>query len=198
MNNVCLIGRLTRDPELRSSNSGMSICRFTLAVDRSRKQPGGPTADFINCVAFGKTGETISQYVHKGNRFAITGHLQTGSYENQQGQRVYTTDVIVDNFTFCESRNEGAGNMGGYQNSGSNNWSNQGSNQSNQDYYGGGFSSQPAYNSYQSPNANSSNNGGYSKPASGSPFGNTGAANDFDSSFDDADGLDIASDDLPF
>jgi len=99
----------------------MTICRFTLAVDRRKsanQQPNQPTADFINCVAFGKTAETIVQYVHKGNRFAITGHISTGSYENQQGQRVYTFEVIVDNFTFIHSRNEGSQSMnGGYSQS---------------------------------------------------------------------------------
>ncbi len=215
MNTVCLIGRLTRDPELRSASTGNSVCKFTLAVDRrvnrQNMQPNQPTADFISCTAFGRTAETIAQYVHKGNRFAITGHIQTGSYDNQQGQRVYTTDVIVDSFTFVEGRNDSSMNMNsgmnnsgfGGQNSGWNqNGGNAGMDQNS--YYGGGFSSQPAYNSYQSP-SNSSYQNPQPKSGSqssygqqgGSPF-SSGSTSDFDSSFDDSDGLDIASDDLPF
>lgn len=189
----------------------MTICRFTLAVDRRKsanQQPNQPTADFINCVAFGKTAETIVQYVHKGNRFAITGHISTGSYENQQGQRVYTFEVIVDNFTFIHSRNEGSQSMnGGYSQSngggygsGNNSWGNSNSASSQDSYYGGGFSSTPAYNSYQSPSASNqgANNTGFGNTNTASPFGSSSSSNDFDSSFDDSDGLDIASDDLPF
>ena len=112
MNNVNLMGRLTRDAELRyASNTEMAIVRFNVAVDRrlskekrmEAENNNQPTADFINCVAFGRTAEVIGQYFHKGNRIAITGHIQTGSYENQQGQRIYTTDVVVDSFDFVES-----------------------------------------------------------------------------------------------
>ncbi|MDU2898403.1 MAG: single-stranded DNA-binding protein, partial [Finegoldia magna] len=112
MNNVSLMGRLTRDPEVRySANTQLANARFSVAVDRrlskekrmEAENNNQPTADFINCVAFGRTAEVIGQYFHKGNRIAITGHIQTGSYENQQGQRIYTTDVIVDQFDFVES-----------------------------------------------------------------------------------------------
>lgn len=112
MNNVSLMGRLTRDAELRyASNTEMAILRFNIAVDRrlskekrmEAENNNQPTADFINCIAFGKTAEIIGQYFGKGNRIAITGHIQTGSYENQQGQRIYTTDVVVDSFDFVES-----------------------------------------------------------------------------------------------
>lgn len=127
MNNVSLMGRLTRDPEVRySANTQLANARFSVAVDRrlskekrmEAENNNQPTADFINCVAFGRTAEVIGQYLHKGNRIAITGHIQTGSYENQQGQRIYTTDVIVDQFDFVESSNSqsNSGNYQGYNN----------------------------------------------------------------------------------
>lgn len=117
MNSVNLIGRLVRDPELRYSQSGTAVLRFTVAVDRKlskdkkdeAERNNQPTADFISCTAFGKTAETISQYVGKGNQLAIEGHIQTGSYENKEGQRVYTTDIIVDGFTFIDARNKSGG-----------------------------------------------------------------------------------------
>lgn len=127
MNNVSLMGRLTRDPEVRySANTQLANARFSVAVDRrlskekrmEAENNNQPTADFINCVAFGRTAEVIGQYFRKGNRIAITGHIQTGSYENQQGQRIYTTDVIVDQFDFVESGNSqsNSGNYQGYSN----------------------------------------------------------------------------------
>lgn len=105
MNRVILVGRLARDPELRTTNSGMSVCRFTVAVDRRGAKEGQPTADFIGCIAFGKTAETINQYLGKGRRIALEGHIQTGSYE-KDGQKRYTTDVIVDRFDFIDSRSD--------------------------------------------------------------------------------------------
>lgn len=105
------MGRLTRDAELRyASNTEMAILRFNVAVDRrlskekrqEAENNNQPTADFINCIAFGKTAEIIGQYFGKGNKIAITGHIQTGSYE-KDGQRIYTTDVVVDSFDFVES-----------------------------------------------------------------------------------------------
>lgn len=117
MNKAILIGRLTRDIDLKYTLSGMAIGRFTLAINRKMtrekrqeaERNNQPTADFIGCIAFGKTAETISQYVGKGNQLGIEGHIQTGSDENKEGQRVYTTDVIVDGFTFIDSRNKDGG-----------------------------------------------------------------------------------------
>lgn len=112
MNSVSLMGRLTRDPELRyTANTQMANARFVVAVNRKLSKEkrqeaennGYPTADFISCVTWGKTAENIGNYFHKGNRIAITGHIQTGSYENKEGTRVYTTDVVVDSFDFVES-----------------------------------------------------------------------------------------------
>lgn len=111
MNKAILMGRLTRDPEIRYSQGQdpMCIARFTLAVDRrQRKQDGQQSADFISCVAFGKIGEFIEKYVHKGTKLAITGHIQTGSYTNRDAQKVYTTDVVLESAEFAESKSSGS------------------------------------------------------------------------------------------
>lgn len=100
INNVVLIGRLTKDPELRfAAGSGTATTRFTLAVNRQFKKD---EADFISCIAFGKTGETIAQYITKGRQLAIKGNVRTGSYEAQDGTRRYTTDVVVEGFDFID------------------------------------------------------------------------------------------------
>lgn len=113
INNVVLIGRLTKDPELRfAAGSGTAVARFTLAVNRQFKKD---EADFISCIAFGKTGETIAQYITKGRQLAIKGHIQTGSFEAQDGTRRYTTDVVVDSFDFIGSSNgENQSNANGF------------------------------------------------------------------------------------
>lgn len=125
MNSVSLMGRLTRDPELRyTANTQMANARFVVAVNRKLSKEkrqeaennGYPTADFISCVAWGKTAENIANYFKKGNRIAITGHIQTGSYENKEGKRVYTTDVIVDSFDFIESNSSSTNTNQGYSN----------------------------------------------------------------------------------
>lgn len=106
MNKVELIGRLTKEPEIRYSQAAepMAIARYTLAVDRRFKKDGEATADFINCVAFGKLGEFAEKYLHKGVKIAVSGRIQTGSYTNKDGQKVYTTDVVVEEQEFCESK----------------------------------------------------------------------------------------------
>ncbi len=105
MNNTSLLGRLTRDVDLSYSQTGVAVGTFTLAVNRKFKSQNGEyEADFIRCKAFKKTAEIIAEYVKKGQQLAITGHIQTGSYQNNEGNTVYTTDVIVDSFTFVESR----------------------------------------------------------------------------------------------
>ena len=114
MNKVILVGRLVKDPDIRYSQGASSTCiaRYTLAVDRKFKQEGQPTADFINCIAFGKLGEFAEKYLHKGVKIAVTGRIQTGSYTNKDGQKVYTTDVVVEEQEFCESKssNQSQGN----------------------------------------------------------------------------------------
>ena len=109
MNKVILMGRLTRDPDVRYSQSGdgsMAVARYTLAVDRrrSRTDSNEPTADFIGCVAFGRSAEFAEKYLHQGTKIAITGRIQTGSYTNKDGQKVYTTDVVVEEQEFAESK----------------------------------------------------------------------------------------------
>ncbi|WP_195618416.1 single-stranded DNA-binding protein [Clostridium paraputrificum] len=109
MNKVVLIGRLTKDPDLRyAAGSGMAVSRFTVAVNRRKKEDG---ADFINCVSFGKTAETISQYLTKGRQIAVIGSIRTGSYDAQDGTKRYTTDVAVESFEFIGSNGQ-ANNQG--------------------------------------------------------------------------------------
>jgi len=104
MNKVILIGRLAKDPEVKNTASQVSVCRFTIAVDRKFKdQNGQRQADFINCVAWRQTANFISQYFHKGSRIAVVGSIQTRSYDNQQGQRQYVTEVVVEEAEFVES-----------------------------------------------------------------------------------------------
>ena len=118
MNRVILMGRLTRDPVVRYSQQpegGISNARYTIAVDRNVSRNAAsdqPTADFISCVAFGKTAEFVEKYLKKGTKIAIEGRIQTGSYQ-KDGQTIYTTDVVVDRHEFCESRNAGGENYGG-------------------------------------------------------------------------------------
>ena len=106
------MGRLTREPEVRYSQgeSSMAIARFSLAVDRRFKRDGEASADFISCVAFGKQAEFIERYLHQGTKIVAEGRIQTGSYTNKDGQKVYTTDVVVENCEFAESKNSAGGN----------------------------------------------------------------------------------------
>lgn len=108
MNKVITVGRLVRDPETRYSgeSNSMAVCRYTLAVDRKFKKDGEPTADFINYVAFGKTAEFAEKYFTRGLRVAVSGRIQTGSYTNRDGQKVYTTDVVVEEHEIAQSRSE--------------------------------------------------------------------------------------------
>lgn len=106
MNKVTLLGRLTRDPQITYSQgeNAMTIARYTLAVDRRHKKDGEQTADFISCVCFGKAAEFVEKYLHQGTKIALTGRIQTGSYTNKEGQKVYTTDVVVEEQEFAESK----------------------------------------------------------------------------------------------
>ena len=112
MNKVNLIGRLTRDPEVRYSQgqSGSCVARYTLAVDRRYSREGEASADFINCVVFGKSAEFVEKYLKKGSKIAVSGRIQTGSYTNKDGNKVYTTDVVVEEQEFAESK--GSSNSG--------------------------------------------------------------------------------------
>lgn len=118
MNKVILMGRLCADPEVRYSQNEnqTAVARYRLAVDRRFKREGDQTADFIPCVAFGKAAQFAEYYLHRGTKIIITGRIQTGSYTNKDGQKVYTTDVIVEDQEFAESKSASAGSdNGGYR-----------------------------------------------------------------------------------
>ena len=120
MNKVILMGRLTRDPEVRYSQgeNALAIARYTLAVDRrAARREGEQTADFINCVAFGRSAEFAERYLRQGTKIVVSGRIQTGSYTNKDGQRVYTTEVVVEESEFAESKanSSAPGGNGGFQ-----------------------------------------------------------------------------------
>lgn len=129
MNKVILMGRLTRDPNVRysprnNSQEEMAIARYTLAVDRRGAKDGQQSADFISCVAFGRDGEFAEKYLKQGTKVVVTGRIQTGSYTNRDGQKVHTTDVIVEEQEFAESKKAAGqqdGNNGGYSDAGDSN-----------------------------------------------------------------------------
>ena len=104
MNSVALTGRMARDPEVRYTDGGVSIARFTVAVNRRKRED---PADFISCIAFGKTAELIEKYFHKGMRIGLNGRIQTGSYENKEGRKVYTTDIIAEAVEFLDNKSDG-------------------------------------------------------------------------------------------
>jgi single-strand DNA-binding protein len=112
MNKVILMGRLTRDPEVRYSqgDNSTAVARYSLAVDRRFSRNEENSTDFINIVAFGKAGEFAEKYLHKGTKVLVTGRIQTGSYTNKEGQKVYTTDVVAEDQEFAESKNAASGN----------------------------------------------------------------------------------------
>ena len=117
MNKVILMGRLTREPDVRYSQNAdgsMAVARYTLAVDRrrGRNSDNEQSADFISCVTFGKSAEFAEKYLHQGTKIVVTGRIQTGSYTNKDGQRVYTTDVVVEEQEFAESKSSAAANSG--------------------------------------------------------------------------------------
>lgn len=142
LNRVVLTGRLTRDPELRYTGSGTAVCSFTVAVDRQfRNQQGDRDADFISCVIWRKSAENFANFTHKGSLVGIDGRLSTRNYENNQGQRVYVTEVTVDNFALLEPRssNQNTGNQGGYNQANNGGFNNQNFNQNNAFNNGGNF-----------------------------------------------------------
>lgn len=106
MNAAIVLGRLTRDPVIKATQGGMTIARFTLAVNRLNKTGQNPEADFINCVAFGKTADAIGNYVYKGQRLLVEGRIQTGSYTSKSGEKKFTTEIAVNRAEFIEKRSE--------------------------------------------------------------------------------------------
>ena len=181
MNKVILMGRLTRDPEVRYTQGDNSLCiaNFSIAVDRrySRNNQDGQTADFINCVAFGKLAEHVEKYYRKGLKTALTGRIQTRNYTNRDGQKVYVTEVVVEELEFAESKNAQGANAG-YSSGGAN--------------YGGSGNGNYGGGSYGGNNGgNYGNAGSYSAPAQ-----NTAPASDaLDGFMNIPDGID---EELPF
>lgn len=115
INNVVLTGRLTKDPEVKRTQSGVAVANFTLAVERNFKDANGERqTDFINCVMWRKTAENFAKYTRKGSLVGIEGSIQTRNYENNQGQRVYVTEILADNFSFLESRKDSQANTNDY------------------------------------------------------------------------------------
>ena len=197
INRVVLVGRLTRDIELRYTNSGAAVASFTVAVNRQfTNAQGEREADFINCVIWRKSAENFANFTHKGSLVGIDGRIQTRSYENQQGQRVYVTEVVVENFYLLEPKNashqrdNGAGNGGQYAG---------GQNNNNQGYQNNNYNQGPAMpnsapaasNQSMDPAATGTNN-------SNDNTGNTKSQPDTQDPFADGERLDISDDDLPF
>lgn len=116
MNKVILMGRLTRDPEVRygSGENSTAVARYTIAVDRRFKRDGEQNTDFIGCVAFGRNAEFAEKYLRQGTKIVLTGRIQTGSYTNRDGQKVYTTDIVVEEQEFAESKAAGNGGQNNY------------------------------------------------------------------------------------
>ena len=192
INRVVLVGRLTRDPELRYTANGAAVASFTVAVNRQfTNSQGEREADFINCVIWRKAAENFSNFTNKGSLVGIDGRLQTRNYENQQGQRVYVTEVVVENFSLLESRaesekrNSGAGSNQAPSYNNNNNQSSQSpfGNNNNNNYGNNAGNSNFDNSNNNSNNNNQSNN---SNNNSGDPFANNSKP------------IDISDDDLPF
>lgn len=171
MNISILIGRIATDLELKQTANGKSYLGFTLAVNRPKKEDGTQEADFIRCKTFGKTAELVSQYMHKGSRLGVVGTIQTGSYQNQEGQTVYTTDVLVNRIEFLESKKEQqpqqAQNM-----------------------------PQAQYTGVQATNYQNPNN--YMGQPQNNVYTSVQTPQNYNQMFDSNETLDISSDDLPF
>lgn len=190
INRAVLTGRVTRDPELRYTTSGTAVVSFTLAVDRQfRNQNGDRDADFVNCVIWRKSAENFSNFTHKGSLVGVEGRIQTRNYENQQGNRVYVTEVVVDNFALLEPRQNGGMNQGGQQQP-FNNGSNQPFAGQPQQQFGG---NQPQTNNAPQGNPSSNNGFGGNAPANNdAPFSAGNTNNDGEQK------IDVSDDELPF
>ena len=139
MNKVILMGRLTRDPEIRysSGDNSMAIARFSIAVDRrGRRSNDGAEADFFNCTAFGKLGEFVEKYLHQGTKILLSGRIQNDNYTNREGQRVFSVQIIAEEIEFAESKNASAGGNAG-------NYSQPGNNYNQGGYNQGGYNQAP-------------------------------------------------------
>lgn len=171
INNVVLVGRLTKDADLRYTSNGTAVASFTVAVNRQfTNQKGERDADFINCVAWRKTAETLANFTRKGSLVGLEGRIQTRSYDNQQGQRVYVTEVVVDTFSMLESK-------------------------SVSDQRRSGDSSSGSYDNYQQQNSYNNNSQRTSGNSGGSSYPDFGTSDPFEKS---GQPIDISDDDLPF
>lgn len=161
INRVVLVGRLTKDVDLRKTPNGASVVSFTIACNRRVKQQGQPDADFINCVAWNRVADLMAQYLHKGALIGVEGRIQTRSYDDRDGKRVYVTEIVADSVQFLESRGTSQQNTNAYapQNNGYNN-------------YGNGYNAQPMM-------------GGYMQDERASSFDNEFAADTLDIASDD-------------
>ena len=190
INRVVLVGRLTRDPELRYTANGAAVASFTVAVNRQfTNSQGEREADFINCVIWRKAAENFSNFTNKGSLVGIDGRLQTRNYENQQGQRVYVTEVVVENFSLLESRAESEKRNSGNNSNQAPSYNN--NNQSNQSPFGNNnnnYGNNAGNGNFDNSNNNSNNNNqsNNSNNNNGDPFANNSKP------------IDISDDDLPF
>ncbi|MGM0122657.1 single-stranded DNA-binding protein [Enterococcus sp. AZ194] len=179
INNVVLVGRLTKDPDLRYTASGTAVATFTLAVNRNfTNQSGNREADFINCVIWRKSAETMANYARKGTLLGVTGRIQTRSYDNQQGQKVYVTEVIAENFQLLESRSTSEQR----QQDGGSSFENRAESTSTPNQFA---SSSQGQNNFNQQPAQSSTNGMPDFNRESDPFGSSNT-------------IDISDDDLPF
>ncbi|MBR0399862.1 MAG: single-stranded DNA-binding protein [Mogibacterium sp.] len=201
MNQVILIGRLARDPELSyTPNTQNAMCRFTIAVDRPRRQGEDQGADFIRITVWGRQAETCDRYLSKGRQVAVQGRIQTGSYKNREGVTVYTTDVVADRVEFLGSGNGQGNGQGGYQNQGggySGGYQNQGG------YNNGGNAARDNFGGQSYGNQNAGGFGGQDTGIGGQDSfgGNNGSQQDQGvfGGFDDLqDTFQAAEDDIPF
>ncbi|MEI4791164.1 single-stranded DNA-binding protein SsbA [Bacillus sp. FJAT-53060] len=171
LNRVVLVGRLTKDPELRYTPNGAAVATFTLAVNRTfTNQSGEREADFINCVTWRRQAENVANFLKKGSLAGVDGRLQTRNYENQQGQRVFVTEVQAESVQFLEPKSGGGAGSGGYSGGGN----------SGGQYYGGSQNDQNPFGNQNNQNRNQGNS------FNDDPFANDGKP------------IDISDDDLPF
>lgn len=192
INRTILVGRLTRDPELRYTNGGAAVATFTIAVNRQfTNQNGEREADFISCVIWRKAAENFANFTHKGSLVGIDGRIQTRNYENQQGVRVYVTEVVVENFSLLESRAESERHQSANGGSGNNNYNNNNNGYSNQ-----GQNAAPQQSSAN--NNNPFGNGNTGNASSAAPSSSANNNNQADPFANNGDQIDISDDDLPF
>jgi len=202
INRTVLVGRLRRDPELRYTNGGAAVATFTIAVNRQfTNQSGEREADFISCVIWRKAAENFANFTHKGSLVGIDGRIQTRNYENQQGTRVYVTEVVADNFSLLESRAESERHQSA--NGGSNN--NYGNNNSNSNYNNNnsnGYSNQSQNAAPQQSSTDNNNNpfgnGNAGSSSNNAPTSSANNNNQPDPFANSGDQIDISDDDLPF